>query len=204
MKFFNNKKNQNFLFDVLILVFIALLTRIMKPDLAFGLLFIVMPFYLILTKRKDYLIVYALAIVQAAIWIFFGNNQYGYNQDVIVIMGINIYPFLMWSVGLLLMYIYAEYLFYVFDVKKFWKQFLVYTLFFWFALVIFETLAYHVFFIRNIATSAYAGLPVCDCIHAPLWMQIVYLSMGPVNFLIQRYFKKLHLKKSVNIKKNNS
>jgi hypothetical protein len=32
------------------------------------------------------------------------------------------------------------------------------------------------------ATFGYPGLPLCDCIHAPRWVQVTYLSMGPIYF----------------------
>ena len=43
-------------------------------------------------------------------------------------------------------------------------------------------MGYYLFNIHNIATSQFPGLPICNCIHAPTWMKIVYFSMGPVYY----------------------
>lgn len=186
-----DQKNKLAIYDFSILILITILVKLIRPDFAFLAIFLALPAYLILTKRKQHIFTYIIAIIQAATWILIGNSQYGYNQEVLVLFGLNIYPFLLWSTGLFLVYIYAEHISRWLKIKKTWQQFLVYTIFFWFALITIETLSYHVFLIRNAATGMYAGLPICECIHAPVWMQIVYLSMGPINFIIQRLLLKL-------------
>ena len=52
------------------------------------------------------------------------------------------------------------------------------------AVVIAETVGYHLLGIHNIGTSQYVGLPLCDCLHAPIWMQIGYFSLGPLHWLL--------------------
>ena len=60
---------------------------------------------------------------------------------------------------------------------------------FWALLILAEVLGYHVFEIRNAATGMYPGLPICDCIHAPPWMQAVYFALGPLYYGLLKMFK---------------
>jgi len=190
-----NLQNKLIMYDFLIPVLATILVLIIRPDYAFLTIFLGIPIYLIITKRKSFLPVFLIATIQAFVWILIGNKQYGYNQEVMIIFGLNIFPFLLWSTGLFLVYLYSSHISNWLNLKSFTKQFIVYIIMFWFVLIIIETLAYHVFLIRNAATGMYPGLPICECIHAPVWMQIVYLTMGPINFLIQRWMKKLFLNK---------
>ena len=61
---------------------------------------------------------------------------------------------------------------------------------FWFGLLGIETISYHILEIRNLATANYKGLPICNCVHAPLWMQISYFIIGPLYFLVLNILNK--------------
>ncbi|PIN81665.1 hypothetical protein COV13_00515 [Candidatus Woesearchaeota archaeon CG10_big_fil_rev_8_21_14_0_10_32_9] len=191
-----NQQNKLILYDFLILILATILLLIIRPDYAFLAIFLSIPIYLIISKRQNLLPVFLIATIQAALWMLVGNKQYGYNQEVMILFGLNVYPFLLWATGLFLVYLCAVHVSNWLKFKSFTKQFIVYILVFWFSLITIETLSYHVFLIRNAATGMYPGLPICECIHAPVWMQIVYLTMGPINFVIQRLIKRLFLNKS--------
>ena len=63
-------------------------------------------------------------------------------------------------------------------------KFAKFSFIYFFLLVTAEYLAYHHLNIQNISTSQYQGLPFCDCLHAPRWMQFSYFAMGPVFFIL--------------------
>ena len=140
--------------------------------------------YLILTKRINLFKHYLVSVAIGSIWFFIVRNQYGYNQDLLVVANLNIFPLIAWTLGLFMAYmLYREFTFRK-GIKGFRKKFIIFSALYVFSLIIMETIAYHTFMIQNIATSAYPGLPICNCIHAPLWMQIGYLSLGSVYFLV--------------------
>jgi hypothetical protein len=151
-----------------------------RPDLTilFAAIFTVP--YLILTKRKYLLKNLLLSANIAAVWFIIGHRQYSYNFNYLTISSINFYPFFAWSLGL-----FGIFLIYSFLAKKkyeFWKKFILYSSIYWVLLIAFETLGYHVFNIQNLGTAAYSGLPLCNCIHAPWWMQFAYFVLGPIYF----------------------
>ena len=73
---------------------------------------------------------------------------------------------------------------YYLDSASFLRRIALFSIIYSFFLVFIETVGYHVFNIHNNMNGAYLGLPVCDCIHAPVWMQISYFLYGPVFFVL--------------------
>jgi hypothetical protein len=175
-------RKQLILLDKIISVAVIILLGIFKPDFfIIGIYFLIFP-YLFLTKRKYAMYHLLVSSAVAIIWISIANDQYGYNQEMITFIGINLYPLFAWTVGLFGHYMIYSNLGYVNRNQSLFKKFLLYLVFYFPVLIAVETIAYHLLNIENIATAAYTGLPFCDCIHAPRWMQISYLFIGPVFF----------------------
>jgi len=118
-------------------------------------------------------------------------NKYSYELGFWSVMGINLFTLFAWTIGLF----GSVVLFNLFYKSNSEKKIIVYIIAYWSLLITLETLAYHVFGFRNLATSSYPGLPLCDCIHAPMWMQATYLLMGPLYFYLCEFLslKKLEI-----------
>lgn len=163
-------------------VIVVGLLGVVRPDaLMIGVYVLLYP-YLYLTGRKK--AVYHLIVASgiAFLWMLIAHRHYGYNRELLVIFGLNTYPFFAWASGLFAAYLLYSHWEHRFRPATRWKKLLLFAAFYWPILIAVETVAYHVFFIRNVATGAYAGLPLCDCIHAPIWMQVAYLVLGPLYF----------------------
>jgi hypothetical protein len=63
-------------------------------------------------------------------------------------------------------------------------RFLIVTIVFCAMVVTVEAAGYHLFNIHNLGTNQYAGLPLCDCLHAPSWMQAGYFLLGPTHWVL--------------------
>jgi hypothetical protein len=133
-----------------------------------------------------------LATLMAVIWVQFAKEYYGYKYDYLKIFGMNTLPLMAWTLTLLGWGEMCNYL----RFKSKLHKFLFFVPSFWFLLILFETVAYHVLEIRNTMTGNYVGLPFCNCLHAPTWMKFVYFSMGPLFYglsqLADRYIDKLY------------
>ena len=137
--------------------------------------------YLIFTKRFNSIVYISISLIVSLIWMLFANDLYKYEGYNINILGLNSYPLIAWTLGLFGMYI----LFKQHEPsKKFIKNLVLFSISYTIVLLFLETVAYHIFEIRNAATAGYPGLPLCNCLHAPPWMQISYIMMGPIYFLI--------------------
>ncbi len=171
---------------ILDLALIALFISIcmtMKPDYLVVIGYISFPPYLILTGRKKMIKHYFLATLMALTWMLFAHGQYGYNKDLLTIEGVNIFPLFAWANGLTVSYLLYSYLERLFRLKRFPSKFAVYVALYWPILIMLEAAAYHLFNFRNKATGDYPGLPFIDTIHAPVWMQISYILLGPLFFI---------------------
>lgn len=173
--------------------------RLVLTDLSIG--FIVLVFFAAFKDIADYVLLTAwiftfcylvrarrfmatlhqiLAALLSAIWIHFAKDYYGYEYNFLKIFGLNSLPLLAWSLTLFGLHEYCSH----FQFKKWVHNFLFYVLVFWFFGILVETVTYHNLGLHNSLTSAYEGLPICDCVHAPGWMQLVYLMMGPFYYLL--------------------
>ena len=106
--------------------------------------------------------------------------MYNYSTVTATLLGINLYALVAWAAGLLFGYIFFQSVLSRLRALSVWQEVLLFNLFYLPILLALETAAYHVFGVVNQATAAFPGLPVCDCIHAPGWMQVVYLLMGTI------------------------
>ena len=128
-----------------------------------------------------------LATLIAALWVHYARDYYGYHVDFVRIFGMSSLPLMAWS---LLLFGILEYCNYCKFKRKVYN-FLLFFLVFLTLGLLFETIAYHLLDLRNTMTAKYAGLPICDCVHAPDWMKMVYFSMGPVYFLLTQLSDRL-------------
>jgi hypothetical protein len=136
---------------------------------------------LAVTRRWSSMIHLLLATGIALTWSIIASGHYTYRTDMLVFGGIHLYALFAWALGLFFVYSLFTHLSHMVP-KPGWKRALLYLAIYWPLLIAAETIAYHVFMFRNLGTAGYAGLPICDCIHAPMWMQFAYLIMGPLHY----------------------
>ncbi|MBU0982044.1 hypothetical protein KKC94_05120 [Patescibacteria group bacterium] len=170
--------------DELLSVIIILAITLLRPDYLFiGVYVLIIP-YLILSRRTRLLPNLVISSIIAIIWTYLASSMYDYNHVYITILGMNAYPLFGWAIGLFGVYMIFSHYGYRFKKCRFTKKLLLFCLMYWILLIIAETVAYHIFNIHDLATAAYSGLPLCNCMHAPHWMQAAYFAMGPIYFLI--------------------
>lgn len=140
---------------------------------------------------------FLVALIIAGIWVIIGRNQYSYNYTFFEFKGFDWLSFLVWGLGLFVIYNFYLYVINKINTQGIVRQFLVFLVIYWPALIITEIIGYHIFGLHNLATAAYPALPICQCMHAPFWMKIVYFSLGPIYFFINYLlgaFVKIRLK----------
>ena len=173
------------IFSILVVIFLG----IFRPDYVMIAAYLLILPYLILTQRKVLFYHLLVASLVAIVWMLIAKDQYGYNHDFLTLFGINLFPLFGWAVVLFLVYaIYSHYE-HILKEHSFFRQMLLFAAFYMPILIAFETLGYHAFDIRNVANAAFPGLIICDCIHAPRWMQSAYFAIGPIFFSLCAFFK---------------
>lgn len=180
---FRSWNRKLFLYDTTAIVLIFSFFSIFRPDYVVLAAYLFIIFYLVATKRK--ILVYHLAVssVLAFVWVFLAEDYYYYNYDFITLADLNLFPILAWATGLLGVYaIYRQHRYFP-EAWGFGKHLFLFTVFFWILLIFAETIAYH-FFNVKLVSAVYEGLPVCDCLHAPLAVKVIYFLMGPLFFII--------------------
>lgn len=140
--------------------------------------------YVIFTRRK--ILFYCLLASSgiALIWLLIAKNQYAYSEYSMTILDLNVIPLLGWAAGLFWGYLIYLQIEYFLKKKSFLRGLLVFVAFGWPLLIVGETISYHVLKVHNIPTAAYPGLPLCDCIHVPPWMQVAYFTIPVIYFSI--------------------
>ncbi|MFA6992197.1 MAG: hypothetical protein WC269_02860 [Candidatus Gracilibacteria bacterium] len=129
-----------------------------------------------------------LAFLFALAWLLVGGDQYGYNHNFGEILGLNLFPLICWGFGLFAMFLIYEFAEKYIKPKRLAVKLALFAGIYWPLLVVAETVGYYTFNIQNVATAMYEGLPICDCMHAPWWMQIAYFLIGPFYFVFARFF----------------
>ena len=181
---FHKWKKQLLIADKTITILVILFLSLFSPDyVVIAAYFLIIP-YLILTQRKVLFYHLMVSSAVALIWMLIAKNEYAYNQDFLIIAGINLFPLFAWATGLFVIYVIYSHYEHIFNEQGFVRKLLLFIAFYFPFIIGTETIAYHLFNIHNIAAAAYPGLPICDCIHAPRWMQAAYLGMGPIFFTI--------------------
>lgn len=132
------------------------------------------------TVLKDY---FLLSLILSLLWMIIARDHYTYNHKFTSFMGISLFPLLGWTIGLFIVYAMFRYLYHS-EKKGYLVQLLLFSIFYWSLLIAAETIGYHFLNIKNLAAASYAGLPICDCLHAAIWMKIAYFLMGPIFFVI--------------------
>lgn len=170
--------------DILFVAAVFLGFGIFSPDWVVLAAYVAAVAYLVVTRRQSLFLHFSVASALAATWAFLGRAEYGYNQPFLVVAGVNAFALFGWAAGLFACYLLFSHEERLRRVRGFGRQLLLFCVIYWPLLILAETLAYHAFGIHNLAAAAYPGLPICDCIHAPPWMQTLYFAMGPLYFSI--------------------
>ncbi len=174
-------------FNIPAIVIMLTVIFITFPTIAPGFIFFGLALFLLLTASRSGLYNLLFAIIIALSWSYFAREQYGYNKDILTFYGMSSFPAFAWASGLLanhMLYLKAEHKLNHRIKKHLVFRISAFSLFYIMVLLTMETVAYYVFDIKNIATSIYPGLPICNCLHAPRWMQGFYLLIGPIFFAI--------------------
>ena len=180
-------KKQLLISDKILAVIFLILLGIFSSDiLLIVVLFFMIP-YFIISERKSLFLHLLVAMIISLLWNILARKQYSYNQDFISIFGLNIFPVLGWCLGMFLVYLIYFHYEHIFHEKEYIKKLLLFAMIYFLLLIFGETLFYHVFGVKNLATAQYSGLPICNCLHAPTWMKISYFAIGLVFFSICYY-----------------
>ncbi|MBI2139015.1 hypothetical protein HYU13_05470 [Candidatus Woesearchaeota archaeon] len=179
---FHKWKPQLLVLDKTLSLLIVILLGIYRPDYVIIAAYLLAIPYILITRRKLLLSHFIVSSLIALVWMLIAKGQYAYNRPFLVFSGINLYPLFGWAVGLFLIYLVYSHYEHIFFERGFLRQLLLFIAFYWPLLLAVESIAYHLFDIRNVAAAQYPGLPFCNCIHAPLWMQLSYFALGPLFF----------------------
>ena len=135
-------------------------------------------------KITPIITIFLSAFVISLTWSYFARDMYSYNMDFPVIFGINSYPLICWTLALTAGCLLVNYLLKQLHITRFTLRLLGTIGFYFVAVVIAETVGYHVFGVKDTSTAQYPGLPLCDCLHAPGWMQFAYFALGPLHWVV--------------------
>jgi hypothetical protein len=179
---FSGSRERFFVPDLLIVISVLLFFAVFRNwgDLVLMVSWVLVLGYLMLLKRFESVLHLLLATLISTLWVHFAKDYYSYQHDFVKIFGMNSIPLMAWSLTLYGLHQVCNN--YKFRHKTF--NFVLFFLVFLVFGIAFETVAYHVLGIRNTVTASFPGLPICDCVHAPGWMQMVYFSLGPVYYLV--------------------
>lgn len=173
------KKEKLVYFDIVLSFLSLLLFLLLSPDKSILLLSLFLFAYLIFTKRFYLFYHLLLSFIISLIWMIFAKNEYQYNLAGLYLFDIRIFTLLAWTLGLFVSYIIYSHYEYLIHKKNIFLKIGFYALIYWPMLLITETIGYHIFNIKNFV-NIYQGLPICDCMHAALWMKIAYFCLGIV------------------------
>ncbi|MCH8520200.1 MAG: hypothetical protein LAT82_05605 [Nanoarchaeota archaeon] len=183
--------------ELLILVSILVLALSTRKDIVIiTIYFLIIP-YLIFTKRSQLLKPLVVTTIISLAWMGISKEMYNYGLGFIYFFGINSFALFSWSVGLFASYIIYLHFEKLFEKSSFLIKLFFFSIFYIIALLFLEWFFNNILGIRNQMTLSHPPLFICNCLHAPIWMQISYLGLGPLFFSIMRYikFKNPHFKK---------
>ena len=127
-----------------------------------------------------------LSFLISLIWSVFSVNLYDYSFSFKFFGIFDVYPFLAFGISLYgSYYIFQNFLNYL-KIKNlhFRLEFFLYTFFYVSILLFGEWFFYHYVGVKNLATSLYPPLAICNCLHAPLAMSGIYIFLGPLFFIL--------------------
>lgn len=171
------------IYDNLLYIIIISFLALFPPDIVIIFAYFFIFLYLYISSRKNWIYYLCISSLVSLAWIFFANSYYGYNIEMLNFFGLNSFPLFAWAIGLFGVYFLFSNIKNYYVINHF-RSFLLFCFFYWSCLLLVETIGYHVFNIQNLETSVYQGLPLCNCIHAPVWMQISYFLLGPAYFIL--------------------
>jgi hypothetical protein len=192
------KKKQLLFFDLLLFLIFIILFIFIRQDILVTIIFFFLILYLILTKRIKKIPYLIISFIISLIWILLAKDYYMYNKEFIMILKINIFPLFAWTSGLFTLYLLYSYLIKYLKLKKEILIFLLFIFIYFSLLILGETIGYHYLDIKNDQTAQYPGIIICDCIHAPKWMQISYFMLGIIFFLSCKLFDYIKKKRFKN------
>lgn len=128
-------------------------------------------------NRKD---IYLAAII-SFLWVYF-SGIYGYRESNYVFLGINLFAFLAWTAGLVLVKKGYDYF-------KFKNNFILFSILYGASMIALEYVGYNLWGIK--LSTDYPGIFGIEAMHMPTFAQIYYLTIGPVfvklnEFLVKR------------------
>ncbi|GIQ87048.1 hypothetical protein KIPB_009010 [Kipferlia bialata] len=134
-----------------------------------------------------------LSLFITLVWTYLARDLYHYANDYPTWFGVfDSFPVILWFAGLTLNNMLLGYLILprvvpdkVSGTKGHVVRTLVHFLMYSTLLISGETFAYHVLGISN--NMDYPGLPICDCLHAPAFMKVVYFLLGPLSQALWYY-----------------
>jgi len=186
---------ENKIIQILSIILTIIILGISKSILFLISTYIFIFTFILLEKKIDELLKIIISFIISLLWMFFASKEYAYNKFIIYIFGLNLFPLLAWSLGLFGSYKLFDMINKKFKFKKKLKKISLYLAIYWPLLIILETIFYHCFGVHDINTDKYQGLPICNCIHAPHWMQISYFLLGPIYFISIEVILKRIMKK---------
>lgn len=181
---FDKRKRVLLYLDKILIVFFVILLGVFPPDKIVMFVYLFLYPYLLLTKRNNALYHLGISSIIALVWVIIAQKDYGYNQAMFSILGLNSFPLFAWACGLFVAHIIYSHWEHKIKNTNGFKKIILFTAIYWPLLILLETTGYYLFDIKNLATAAYPGLPICNCMHAPVWIQTSYFLMGPVYFII--------------------
>ena len=176
--------NRIIFLDIISFFLVILFIGLFNYDHVMLVLLITIYPYLKWTGRLRLFVPFGLAIVMSIIWGSIAADQYEYSLKGLQIGFFNLYPVFFWTFGLFVVKLIYSSISRRFENRGFMLKMLIFSSLFWAGLIAAESIVYHVFGVKNLATSGNAGLPLIDAIHAPPWMQICYFLMGPLYFML--------------------
>ncbi len=183
------RKRLEIIFEFSLFALFIILFPFVRKDILIFAFYATIYFYILRFKRKsiEYL---GLSTLIAIIWVAIAKDYYIYTPDMVTLFGLDVYPMLAWALGLLALRELYDYV----KPTNATKAVIVIAIVYIVALIALETVSYHVIGFKNSSSDIYPGLPICDCIHVPLFMQIYYLSIGPIYYiltlLLDKFIKK--------------
>lgn len=130
------------------------------------------------------LVALSLATIVAFLWSYFVRHMYHYNIRFPIILGVNAFPLICWTLALTAGYLSISYVLRRLHITNFALQLVSVIMYYAVWVIVVETVGYHVFGVKDTSTAQYPGLPLCDCLHAPGWMQFAYFALGPAHWVV--------------------
>lgn len=181
------KDLKHIIFELTLAALFVILFPVVRKDILAFAFYTVIYFYVISLKRES-LGYFGLATLMSLVYMSFAAPYYDYGRNMVSVLGINVYTFLAWSLGL---FAAREFFSYFASSLSTTKKILVFAVIFMSSIILLETISYHVLEFRN--NPKYPGLPICDCIHTPLLMQFYYLFSGTIFYALTLLLDKTRL-----------